>query len=145
MDLENKITRFGVYALVKEGSKFLLIEKKSGPYKGLWDLPGGKIEFGEEPQETLQRELKEEVALAPVKFEMVTVLTYNGRHVKAEKPYQFHHLGIIYRIDAINPLADCIPEEVMRWLEPDEIALDALTPFARIMWESKWVRQLHGN
>ena len=47
----------GVYGLVVRDNKILLIKKVSGPYDGLLDLPGGSLEFGERPIETLKREL----------------------------------------------------------------------------------------
>lgn len=47
--------------------KFLLIKRIKPPYKDLWCLPGGKIEIGEHPQETVIRELQEETDLK-VKF-----------------------------------------------------------------------------
>ena len=37
----------GVYGLVINDNKILLIKKYGGPYDGKLDLPGGTIEFGE--------------------------------------------------------------------------------------------------
>lgn len=37
----NRISRLGTYGILVHDSKILLTQKKSGPYKGLWDLPGG--------------------------------------------------------------------------------------------------------
>lgn len=53
----NQISRHGAYGVVLRDSEILFTLKKSGPYKGLWGLPGGAIEFGETPEEALKREL----------------------------------------------------------------------------------------
>ena len=47
----------GVYGLVVKDEQILLIKKVTGPYDGKLDLPGGTMEFGERPEETLEREL----------------------------------------------------------------------------------------
>ena len=38
---------YGVYGLVIENDKILLINKVTGPYDGKLDLPGGSFEFGD--------------------------------------------------------------------------------------------------
>ena len=58
-----KHTHLGVYAIIRQNRKFLLIKKARGPYTGMFDLPGGKIEFGETPEQTLVREVAEETGL----------------------------------------------------------------------------------
>ena len=42
----------------------LISERLSdGPFNGLWEFPGGKIDPGETPEEALQRELREELGI----------------------------------------------------------------------------------
>lgn len=48
-------------ALIKQDDKFLVIKQAVGE-NIIWDLPGGKIEFGETPFDALRREVKEELA-----------------------------------------------------------------------------------
>jgi 8-oxo-dGTP diphosphatase len=52
-------------ALVDTDGRVLIAERPAGrPMAGLWEFPGGKVEQGERPEETLIRELKEELGIA---------------------------------------------------------------------------------
>jgi len=57
----------GVKAVILDGNSVLLM-KRSDKYKrhgfsGAWDIPGGRIQFGEEPVAALRREVKEETGM----------------------------------------------------------------------------------
>ncbi len=87
-------SRFGVYAILKYKSKFILIKKGKGPFKGRWDLPGGKLDFGETPEEALGREIFEETGLKTKSPMLLDAISYT-HETKSEK---FHHTGNIYSI-----------------------------------------------
>lgn len=63
-------------ALIDEDGRVLLAKRPEGRHlAGLWEIPGGKIEAGERPEESLIRELNEELGivveancLAPLSF-----------------------------------------------------------------------------
>ena len=52
-------------AFIVNKGKFLILKRsESAPvYPNYWDLPGGKLEHGEEPKEGLEREVREETTL----------------------------------------------------------------------------------
>ena len=71
-----KLVLVAACALVDVDGRVLLAERPAGKsMPGLWEFPGGKVEAGERPEDTLIRELKEELAitvsepcLAPLAF-----------------------------------------------------------------------------
>lgn len=58
-------TYVAVHALIEDRGKVLVLKRaENDDYKpGLWDLPGGAVEFGETAESALQRELFEETGL----------------------------------------------------------------------------------
>ena len=91
-------THIGIYGLVIKDNKILLIKKANGPYKGKLDLPGGSLEFGEKPENTLIREMKEETNLEVKEFKI-----NNSDSVTVEWNYDkadviTHHIGVFYDI-----------------------------------------------
>lgn len=53
-----------VGAVIKDpGGRLLLIKRGHEPGKGLWSVPGGRIEAGETDEEALVREVREETGL----------------------------------------------------------------------------------
>ena len=51
-------------AVIEQNGRFLVTERQDGVHlAGYWEFPGGKVEAGERPEETLIRELKEELGI----------------------------------------------------------------------------------
>lgn len=70
-----------IVVVTNDDGKILMSQRHeyTNPYHGLWQLPGGGIEFGEHPKETALREVREEV----------------GLHVKllTNHPFVFSHIN----------------------------------------------------
>lgn len=62
--------------LVHKGRMLIQKRKPDDVWPGLWEFPGGVIEKGETPEQALCREYMEEVELAVVPDEKITVVTY---------------------------------------------------------------------
>lgn len=60
-DYPNTFYRVAVKALIKnQEGQILLVKEKSDK----WDLPGGGLNHGEEPEDGLRRELQEEIGIS---------------------------------------------------------------------------------
>ena len=92
----------GSYGLILDNNNIVLIKKNGGPYNGKLDLPGGTIEFGETPEETLIREIEEEVGIKVLEYELFdgNSVTFEWEH-KGELE-QGHHIGFFYKITKYN-------------------------------------------
>ncbi len=55
--------KVGVGVLVVEGDRVLLIRRAVEPQRGMWSLPAGFLDQGEDPRRTAEREALEEAGL----------------------------------------------------------------------------------
>lgn len=99
----------GAYGLIIKDEKIVLIKKVGGPYNGKLDLPGGTIEWGETPEQTLIRELKEEVGIDVIKYDLFDANSIVFEWIHKEELERGHHLGIFYKVlDYNNELIEDI-------------------------------------
>lgn len=70
--------RIAVRAIVSDRQKTLLIRRASGrpTILGKYELPGGNLDYGEQPEDALQRHIQSELGVAIKAAQLYDVLTY---------------------------------------------------------------------
>ncbi len=94
-------TRVAAYGLLLRDEKMLLcrLAKTVGMNPGRWTLPGGGIDFGEDPKDAVIREFEEETGLAVKVNKLVTIDSLcdsrSGRSA-------MHSIRIIYSVEYLS-------------------------------------------
>lgn len=102
------------------------------PEAGRWTLPGGGMEFGEHPHETLVREFGEETGLTPDIGPLLDVRSYL-HPANARRP-ALHVLQIVYEVTATgHPQVQEVDgsTEEAAWVPLDRVRTFPLVDLAR--------------
>ncbi|KAJ3401224.1 hypothetical protein HDV05_000607 [Chytridiales sp. JEL 0842] len=74
--------------------ELLVIQRGRNPYKGYWALPGGFVDYGEDPLDAVRRELLEETRIVAVKGDSnVRLVAVRG---KGDRDPRQHVITIAY-------------------------------------------------
>jgi 8-oxo-dGTP diphosphatase len=93
------VSHSGVYGLFIEGGKILMILKARGPYKGMYDLPGGRIEKNEGMEDALKREFMEEVGCEITSSSFLRCNEYRCEYVGSRgDTIDFFHTATYYNV-----------------------------------------------
>jgi len=110
---QRRILLVAACALVDTDGRVLLAQRPEGKtLAGLWEFPGGKVEPGETPEETLIRELDEELGIT-TKIPCLAPLTF------ASHTYDdFHLLMPLYVCRRFEGTAHGREGQAIKWVRP---------------------------
>lgn len=120
----------GVAALILKEGRMLLIKRSQEPSKGMWSIPGGRLELGETVSEAVKREVLEECG---VQIEIVRFLDVIDRilHDNDGKiHYHFVLIDMLANYISGEPKAQSDAEEC-RWITPSELTKLDMNPQLR--------------
>ncbi len=121
--VEYRNPALAVDAAVRRDGEVLLIQRGNEPWKGAWALPGGFVDYGEDPRDAVLRELEEETGLTG---EIVHLLDAKG---DPQRDPRKHIVSIVYLIEAEGePVGGDDAADAKFW--PIDLVLDGELPIA---------------
>jgi 8-oxo-dGTP diphosphatase len=104
-------------ALVDADGRVLVAQRPAGRrMAGLWEFPGGKIEAGERPEETLIRELAEELGIL-VEEACLAPFTFASHSYP-----DFHLLMPLYLCRRWAGTVSPLEGQALKWLRPKDLS-----------------------
>jgi 8-oxo-dGTP diphosphatase len=111
-----KIVLVAACALIDPDGRVLLAQRPEGKsMAGLWEFPGGKVEAGERPEDTLIRELHEELGIV-VREECLAPLAFASHSYP-----DFHLLMPLYVCRRWEGTATAKEGQGLTWVRPNRL------------------------
>ena len=111
-----KLVLVAACALIDADGRVLIAQRPAGKVMaGLWAFPGGKVETGERPEQSLIRELTEELGIV-VKEECLAPLTF-ASHAYPD----FHLLMPLYVCRRWEGIVEAREKQALKWVRPNDL------------------------
>jgi 8-oxo-dGTP diphosphatase len=100
--------------ILEENGRVLIARRRPGRHMaGKWEFPGGKIEPGETPEQSLARELQEELDVRARVGSFLCRTFFDGDGVSLEL--------LVYRVEGFDGQPVLREHEEIRWVLPREL------------------------
>ncbi|GLK78155.1 NTP pyrophosphohydrolase [Methylopila jiangsuensis] len=122
-DAQLKLVLVVACALIDADGRVLLAQRPEGKsLAGLWEFPGGKVEPGERPEQTLIRELAEELGVV-VEEPCLAPLTFASHRYET-----FHLLMPLYVCRRWTGIVTGREGQATRWVRPNALRDHPMPP-----------------
>jgi len=112
----------GCIVFIRNLTGQILFQQRTYPH-GLWGLPGGLMELGESPQETVRREIEEETGLLLGELELFGVYSGEKYLCTAQNGDEFQVVTTVYITDDYRGEPAVMDEESLtfEWFDLDKL------------------------
>lgn len=127
--------KISVRALIKSDEKILLVRRASGTprYMGQFELPGGKVEYGENPEASVRREVLEELGVEAGVVQLYKVVSWMDT---IERDTQ--HIIVVYLVSlAHTKLTLSSEHDKFLWEKLSNIQLDELNLLTKVVLDDE--------
>ncbi len=112
--------QIAVGAVVIRDEKVLLVKRRKPPGKGLWSIPGGRVELGETLKEAAEREVKEEARV--IIRAKDPVYTFDLIDRDKQGYIRFHYVIVDLLADYVSGKPNASSDACeARWVTPREL------------------------
>lgn len=133
--------------ITRQGGQQVLLSMRKAPgvagLDGKWELPGGKIEFGETPERALIREIKEELGIRIVPKRLLPYIHTN----LWEYPHAIQHVVLVCYECGMEGDRSYEGTEDVRWFHLNEIDFGLTLPgtreFVSLASNNEWFNQVY--
>ena len=125
--MEKRLLNITIAPLIRD-NKILLLRRNKPPFKGLWGMPGGKLEFGEYIEDTIKREIFEETGLNIKLKRILAVLSEIFFNTTTKEDY-WHAILFLCEvtIDDVSKVNNS-SEGSLEWFDLDDLSKTEIIP-----------------
>jgi 8-oxo-dGTP diphosphatase len=134
--------------IMREGGQEVLLSMREAPgvagLHGKWELPGGKVEFGETPEHAIVREIQEELGLTVTPIRLLPYLHTN----MWEYEHALQHVVLAcYECEPQRKFARVLNEDDAKWFHVNQIDFNLTLPgtreFVSLAAQNDWFDKLY--
>jgi 8-oxo-dGTP diphosphatase len=120
---EKRVVLVAACALIDAQGRVLIAERPAGKsMAGLWEFPGGKVEAGEPPEQTVIREMREELGV------FIEEATLEPLVFASHSYLDFHLLMPLFLCRRWEGVAEPREGQRIAWVAPADLANQAMPP-----------------
>jgi ribonuclease HI/ADP-ribose pyrophosphatase YjhB (NUDIX family) len=124
--------KVSVRAIIQDNEKTLMLKRASGRASilGRYELPGGKLGYGEQPEDSLRRYLRSDAGLEVQSMRLKDVVTYIDHD---DRDTQYTFLLYVAEVAARTPIVLGGNYDHYQWWSADDLRREDLTDSSKLL------------